>query len=181
LNATSQRVVGVRLVIEVLGLGHVEVDPQRPVVGQGRQQVALLHEAAEPHHEPIHQPGERGADLGEAHVGLGERQLGLGAVELGGAQRELGRRHDVLVGQHLGVLVFDRGHVGLRLGAAEVRPVDERHDLEHLRALLDELALVDEDLRQVAALLGAHLDVLDRLDLGDVLVGQLHVLAAAGS
>jgi hypothetical protein len=105
----------------------------------------------------------------------------LARLQLGRAQRELGRRHDVLVGQHLGVLVFDRGHVGLRLGAAEVRPVDERHDLEHLRALRDELALVDEDLRQVAALLGAHLDVLDRLDLGDVLVGRAPRPCAAGS
>jgi hypothetical protein len=62
------------------------------------------------------------------------------------------------------------------LGAAEVRLVEERHDLEHLCALLDQLALVDGDPRQIAALLGPHLDVLDRVDLGDVLAGQLHVL-----
>jgi hypothetical protein len=104
----------------------------------------------------------------------------LARLSLAAPQRELGRRHDVLVGQHLGVLVFDRGHVGLRLGAAEVRPIDERHDLEHLRALVDQLALVDEDPRQIAALLGAHLDVLDRVDLGDVLAGQLHVLSQRG-
>jgi hypothetical protein len=100
--------------------------------------------------------------------------------ELGPGQGELGRRDDVLVGQHLGVLVFDRGHVGLRLGAPEVRLVDERHDLEHLLVLVDQLALVDEDLGQVAALLGPHLDVLDGLDLRDVLVGELDVLAQRG-
>ena len=113
-------------------------------------------------------------------MGLGERELGLGAVELGRAQRELGRRHDVLVGQQLGVPVFDGRGVDLGLGAPQLRLVEERHDLEHLGALLDQLALVDEDLRQVAALLVANLDVLDRVDLGDVLAGELHVLSERG-
>ncbi|MNS43665.1 hypothetical protein D3C72_760780 [compost metagenome] len=159
--------------VEVLGLRDVEVHPDRAVVGEGGQGVALAQEAAAPGLQVAHDAVERRANQREALVGVGEGQFGLRAVVVGLRQGELVGRDDVLVGEELGVGVLDAGARQLGFGLLGLGLVEGRLDLEHPVAARHPLAFVDEGVLQVAALLGAQLDVLDGAHLGDVFLGQV--------
>jgi hypothetical protein len=159
--------------VEVLRLGDVEVHPHRRVVRERRQQVALVDEAALPRVEAAHDARERRANLGEPPVRGRQVQLRLRSRQVRLRQRQLVRRDDVLVGEHAGVVQLDLRPLGLGLGLLHLGLRQHRHQLEHLLALLEPLALVDEDALQGPVLERPHLDVLHRAQLAHVLRGQV--------
>lgn len=169
-----------RAVREILALAHVEIDPHLAVVREHGEEVSLLEEAAGPHHQPPDDPVERRIEAREAQVSLSEAPLRSCALEVRLRERELLGGHDVALSEAPCVLVLDLGRRHLGRGARQLRLVDDGRDLEEVLSVLHGLALVDEDVAQVAALERAHLDVPDRADLADVLVHDLGVLADDG-
>ena len=70
-------------VFEVVGFGHVEVNPHHAVVGQGREDVSLLDQAALLLVQAVDDAVEGRLDGGEVQFGLRQLHLGLGLGQLG--------------------------------------------------------------------------------------------------
>ena len=92
-------------VFEVAGLGHVEIDPHHAVVGQGREDVPLLDQAALPLLQAVDDAVERCFDFGKVQFRLRHVRLGLGLVRFGLEQRHLILRDDFVLEQ-LSVLLY---------------------------------------------------------------------------
>ena len=71
------------------GLGDVEINPHHAVVGQGREDVPLLDQAALLLVQAVDDAVERCLDVGKVQFGLRQLRLGLGLGQLGPEQRHL--------------------------------------------------------------------------------------------
>ena len=91
-------------VFEVAGLGYVEINPHHAVIGQGREDVPLLDQAALLLVQAVDDAVERCFDLGKVQFGLRQLRLGLGLCQFGLEQRHLILRDTLFVGQLLGVI-----------------------------------------------------------------------------
>ena len=107
---------GVNFTGQILGFRHVGVHPDFAVVRERCQQVALIHQAIQPAREVVHDATERYFHSGELHARLGQRHVGVGLVEFGLGHHQLAARYDVLIGQLIGVPIYDNQLVefGLR-------------------------------------------------------------------
>src|SRR5271157_3127281 len=81
-------------VFEVLGLGYVEVNPHHAVIGQGREEVPLLDQAAELLVLAVDDAVERCSDFGKVQFGLRQVRRGPGPVKFGLEQEHLILRDD---------------------------------------------------------------------------------------
>ena len=70
-------------VFEVVFLGYVEINPHHAVIGQGREDVPLLDQAALLLVQAVDDAVERCFDLGEVQFGLRQLRLGLGLCQFG--------------------------------------------------------------------------------------------------
>ena len=70
-------------VFEVFGLGYVEINPHHAVIGQGREDVPLLDQAAQLLVLAVDDAVERCYDVGKVQFGLRQIRLGLGLVQFG--------------------------------------------------------------------------------------------------
>ena len=70
-------------VFEVVLLGHVEINPHHAVIGQGREDVPLLDQAALSLQQAVDDAVERCSDVGKVQFGRREVRLGLGLVQFG--------------------------------------------------------------------------------------------------
>ena len=70
-------------VFEVLGLGYVEINPHHAVIGQGREDVPLLDQAAQLLVQAVDDAVERCFDVGKVQFGLRQLRLGLGLCQFG--------------------------------------------------------------------------------------------------
>ena len=69
-------------VFEVTGLGDVEINPHHAVIGQGREDVPLLDQAALCS-QAVDDAVERGSHVGQIQFGLRQLHLGLGLCQFG--------------------------------------------------------------------------------------------------
>ena len=161
---------------EIALLGHVEIDPHDAIIGQGREDVPLLDQAALLLSLAVDDAVEGGPDRGEVQFGQRQIRLGLGLGELGLEQFHLVLGNALLGGQSLGVRQFQSRE--FLLGDLGFPPclVEDRLDLEHQVALSHHLALPDRDGHEIPTLKRADIDVSARVDLADVFLGNDDIL-----
>ena len=79
----------VGLVFKVCFLGYVEINPHDAVIGQGREDVPFLDQAALKHVQAVDDAVETCCDLGKVQFGLRQIRLGLGLCQFGLVQFHL--------------------------------------------------------------------------------------------
>ena len=92
-------------VFEVAGLGYVEINPHHAVVGQGREDVPLLDQAALLLVQAVDDAVERCSDHGKVQFGLRQLRLGLGLCQFGLEQCHLILRDHFVCLNNLSVLL----------------------------------------------------------------------------
>ena len=92
-------------VFEVAGLGHVEINPHHAVIGQGREDVPLLDQAALLLVQAVDDAVERCSDVGEVQFGLRQLRLGLGLRQFGLEQCHLILRDHLVLSNNFLVLL----------------------------------------------------------------------------
>ena len=155
-------------VFEVTCFGDVEINPHHAVIGQGREDLSLLDQAALLEVQAVDDAVKRCFDGGKVQFGVRQLRIGLGLGQLGLEQQHLILRDHFVLVQLLGVIVLQLrelclGQLGVRLFL-----VKNRDDLEQHVILRHLLTFLDFDRLEISSLQGTDLDVALRVDLADI-------------
>ena len=166
----------VGLVFEVCFLGYVEINPHDAVIGQGREHVPLLDQAALKDVQAVDDAVETCCDLGKVEFGLRLIRLGLGLCQFGLVQFHLFLRDAFFVGQRLGVIQLQLrevflGHLGVPLGLVKNWQISNNTSPSF--TAWPSLIVIG---LEIAVLQCADIDMSPRVDLADILLGDDDVL-----
>ena len=159
------------LVFEVLFLGHVEVDPHHAVIGQGRENIPRLGQAAQLLVQAVDDAVERCLDVGQGQFGFRLSHLRLGLCQFGLEQSHLILRDDLSLEQALGVIELELSMSASAFSASTFAWRRMGMILNIESPFFTALALLDRNLLEIPVLRGADLDVTLRADLANIRAG----------